>query len=388
MTHNSHVSLNPMADLEQGLTNKKLVEHLLRWWRRRSKDAPESSGAQQKRNKASREDLVRRAYESAAAAEAEGDIEKMHRRAYKLIRLELYERAWELRLHAAELMQSSPLPEWDGRDLAGRIILVRAHTPKHRIGEELRMSRFIGPAAQQARRCIVLAEPRLVTLLRRSFARVDARPRGVNDLGAFAEADVAAYYETIALHHARTAEELKRSFLLLRPDFARTAALRARYKYRSTGPLIGIAWGSSNANKVLPPLEAWGGLLEWSSATFVSLQYGDVDYDLAQLRNLGGRIIHDAEIDQMVDLDGFAAQIAALDAVVSISNTTIDMAGMLGMPTVHVRDDIPSAVWPRSGPSPWYPDMIFVYRDGRSWSKVFNEVRVHVENIITAARDK
>ena len=29
----------------------------------------------------------------------------------------------------------------------------------------------------------------------------------------------------------------------------------------------------------------------------------------------GGRVIHDTEINQLVDLDGFAAQIAALDGV-------------------------------------------------------------------------
>ena len=64
-------------------------------------------------------------------------------------------------------------------------------------------------------------------------------------------------------------------------------------------------------------------------------------------------MIQDSEIDQLADLDGFAAQIAALDAVVSISNTTIDMAGMIGVPTVHIRDDKFSNSWPLSGPSGW-----------------------------------
>jgi hypothetical protein len=64
-----------------------------------------------------------------------------------------------------------------------------------------------------------------------------------------------------------------------------------------------------------------------------------------------GRLISDPKIDQLVDLDGFAAQIAALDTIVSISNTTIDMAGMLGVPTLHIRDDKGSAIWPASGQS-------------------------------------
>lgn len=95
-------------------------------------------------------------------------------------------------------------------------------------------------------------------------------------------------------------------------------------------------------------------------------------------------MINDTEIDQLLDLDGFAAQIAALDAVVSISNTTIDMAGMLGTPTLHIRDDKSSQMWPLSGPSPWYPDMVFLYKQQRPWSDVFVEARSRVEQMLAA----
>ena len=91
-------------------------------------------------------------------------------------------------------------------------------------------------------------------------------------------------------------------------------------------------------------------------------------------------MIQDSEIDQLADLDGFAAQIAALDAVVSISNTTIDMAGV---PTVHIRDDKFSNSWPLSGPSGWYPDMPFLYRQHRPWPEVLAEARMRVERMIS-----
>ena len=58
------------------------------------------------------------------------------------------------------------------------------------------------------------------------------RPRGIDEAAAFAEADVAAYYETIALHTVKTAEDMKRSFVPLRgdPDAGRRnpATLQAR----------------------------------------------------------------------------------------------------------------------------------------------------------------
>lgn len=348
------------------------------WWRRWV-DRTSQGGSGTAPVKATRKE---RALQTAAAAEATGDAAAMHRASNTLIRLELYERAWELRIRAAALTEESFLPEWDGGDLAGRSILIRTYTPRDRIGEELRMARFIAPVAERARRSIVLTEPRLVPILARSFQGVDVRPRGLDDAAAFAEADVAAYYETVALRFARNAAEMRRSFVPLRADPAKAAALRARYKQDSAGPLIGISWGSSNDNKVLPPVQAWAPLLDWPSATFVSLQYGDVEGDLTALRRLGGRVLHDAAINQLVNLDGFAAQIAAFDAVVSISNTTIDMAGMLRAPTLHLRDDRASAIWPRSGSSPWYPEMTFLYREGRAWPAVFAEARTRVEGML------
>jgi len=99
----------------------------------------------------------------------------------------------------------------------------------------------------------------------------------------------------------------------------------------------------------------------------------------------GGRVIHDKEIDQLIDLDGFAAQIGALDAVVSISNTTIDVAGMLGVPTLHIHDYKYPGIWPLSGSSPWYPSMMFLYKRERSWSDVFAEAKGNLEQMMSRA---
>jgi hypothetical protein len=376
-----------MSNSPQELKRWGPFGRLVTWWRGKSKEQRRRSRAPRKL-KANREDFVKYALENAAAIEAKGDPEEMHRITYKLLRLDLYERAWELRTRAAELDQPSPIPEWDGGDLAGRTVLVRAYTPRDRIGEELRLARFIAPVSRQARRCIVLGDRRLVPLLQRSFAGVEVRPRGIDEAAAFAEADIGAYYETIALRCVKTAEDMKRAFVPLRADPTRVASVRQRYNAESRGPLLGISWGSSNPDKLLPDLKSWAPLLGWKSATFVSLQYGDIKNDLEALRELtGGRVIHDTEINQLIDLDGFAAQIAALDGVISISNTTIDMAGMLAVPTVHIRDDnLSSAIWPRSGPSPWYPDMIFLYRERRPWSELFAEARTRLEQVISTGR--
>ena len=356
------------------------------WWREWPQKGLLSLHALRRKQQRNSEDLMTHFLDAARTAESERDADKMRRSSYKLIRHELYERAWELRTRAAAIEQASPIPEWEGDDLAGRTILVRGCMPKHRIGEELRLARFIAFVSDRARRCIVVTEKRLVPLLSRSFPGVDVRPRGIDDAAAISEADVAAYFETIAFHFAKNSEEMRRSFVPLRADPSRVNAIRQRYKMKSDGPLIGISWTSSNQGKVLPDLRSWAPLLAWPSAIFVSLQYGDINRDLDVLRALAGdRVIHDPEIDQLVDLDGFAAQIAALDAVVSVSNTTIDMAGMLGTPTVHIRNDKASEIWPREGPSPWYPAMTFLYKRHRPWPEAFVEARARLEQMLSGS---
>src|SRR3546814_16287090 len=62
----------------------------------------------------------------------------------------------------------------------------------------------------------------------------------------------------------------------------------------------------------------------------------------------------------MQDLDGFAAQVAAMDMVITTSNTTAHMAGALGRPTwVMLHQGIsPHWYWGRDGETtPWYPSL-------------------------------
>ena len=77
-----------------------------------------------------REETIRHLLKSSKRAEAEGDASKMRRLSYKLLRFELYERAWQLRVRATGLMQQSPIPDSDGSDLSGRSILIRNYSPR------------------------------------------------------------------------------------------------------------------------------------------------------------------------------------------------------------------------------------------------------------------
>ncbi len=334
--------------------------------------------------KRDREGMIEHALAAGAFAERLSEPRYMSGVARMLMRLGVFEQSWQLSSAALQQTRKSPLPEWEGGSLSDRTILIWPRDSH--IGKAIRCSRFIAPVAARAKRCIVLAEPRLVPILRRTFEGVDVRTRGIDDNDALAEADVVASYETLGFHLAKTAEDLTRSFIPLRADPALVASFREHYRREIAGSLVGISWWSSNGKKDLPSLRNWSRLLSRDLTTFVSLQYkyNEIAADLRALREIAcGRIIDDQSVDQLVDLDRFAAQVAALDAVVTVSNTAIHVAGDFGIPSILIRDDRFYGMWPISGPSPWYPGVTILYKQGRPWPTVFDEARERLDHLLS-----
>jgi ADP-heptose:LPS heptosyltransferase len=83
-------------------------------------------------------------------------------------------------------------------------------------------------------------------------------------------------------------------------------------------------------------------------------------------------IVVDASVDQLLDMDRFAAQVASLDTVVTISCTAAHLAGALGVPTILLLEEYEAQPWPYAGErSPWYPRLRILRREGReAWADV------------------
>jgi hypothetical protein len=239
----------------------------------------------------------------------------------------------------------------------------------------MRLGRLIPLAARRAGRCTVFAERRLVPLFRRSFPNVEVRESTLDGMDAGDETDVVASYETLRRHLAAGDAVRADELAPLRPDSATVAEFQRKYG-QGHRPLVGICWASTNKNKDLPDLEDWAAFLRNVPATFVSLQYGAVTDDIGRLRALSGAdIIYDETVDSLTDLDRFAAQVAALDVVVTISNTGAHTAGALGIPMHVIIDDKVHLIWPARGDrTSWYPAATLTRKAGRRWQDVFAEV--------------
>ena len=101
--------------------------------------------------------------------------------------------------------------------------------------------------------------------------------------------------------------------------------------------MVGISWQGGGKASRIPlkslKLKQLTPLLQRSDVRFVSLQYGDDAPHLKRYKKTTGiEVLHDDTIDPLRDMDGWLSQVAAMDAVISIANTTIHGAGGLGIP--------------------------------------------------------
>ncbi|MDF2445581.1 MAG: hypothetical protein K0S46_817 [Moraxellaceae bacterium] len=285
---------------------------------------------------------------------------------------QLYQYRWQSGLphfqHCSA--RSVGLPAWDGRKAPPSLLVMR----EQGVGEQIVFSALLPALAQKVGHLAVAFEPRLVPLLKRTWPGIESvspeepaeslRTRFDTCISA---ADMGALVpEAIGWTGGR-----------LLPDRERAARLREKYRQLFPGKkLVGLSWMSrqsalSTAKSV--DLAAWQGVLQSKDCQFINLQYGAMEAEQGQARTQWGvDIFRDPEIDVYQDLDGLAAQMAALDVVVSTSSTTAHLAAATGAPTWVV---LPSGwgllwYWGHEGDRcAWYPEArLFRATVGGDWA--------------------
>ena len=159
----------------------------------------------------------------------------------------------------------------------------------------------------------------------------------------------------------------------------RREAIRERYGANARTPLVGISWMTTKSFKYADsksiPLHLWRGILSTPQAKFVSLQYGDAAEEIANMNEmLDDKLIRDTDIDPNSDLDDFAAQVAAMDLVITTSNTTAHIAGALNIPALVLTPLGFGGFWHwflDRDDSPWYPSVRLLRQAKRGeWGEV------------------
>lgn len=294
---------------------------------------------------------------------------------------------WRWKRSGCEPRWNLPIPAWDGQPLGdGGLLIWR----EQGIGD---MVMYAGPAIgcrPLAGKIIIETNPRLRALLQRSFPDMIVVCREDLPETFLADHNVVAQCPNGDLPHILKLDMNdypgKTGFLIAGPSDAK----RLREKYQLLFPgkrLIGISWRSGNSSSAILrsiELPLWKPIFDVENCAFISLQYGEVSKDVEQLREEHGIEVYiDTEVNPMQDMDKFAAQIAALDLVASVDNSTIHVAGAIGKTTWAL---IPSAAdwrWltPDRTDTLWYSSLeLFRQEHSSDWS-------VPIEAVAARLRD-
>jgi tetratricopeptide (TPR) repeat protein len=305
---------------------------------------------------------------------------------FKLGRLEEGWKVYDARFRASpgEKPRSQPRvtqqPLWRGEQLTGQKLLIWM---EQGVGEEILYAHLLPEAAARCGQLLVECEPRLVALFARSFPAIEFVPRQEPLHPATMAADIAAQIPAASLgqYFRNHWQDFKPHAGYLHVEPKRLATLRANYRALGPGKIIGISWRSRPRTMHDPksaPLALWRPILSLPDYQFINLQYGDCTDDINFCQTQGWRVHHDHNINPMKNLDDFAAQVAACDHVISVSNTTVHIAGGLGVSCdvlMPAGKDAPHHWFGRRSDSPWYPSLTLWWQSRRGvWDGVLEQV--------------
>lgn len=277
--------------------------------------------------------------------------------------------------------RSVPYPRWNGEPLSGKTLLVYG---EQGIGDEVMYAPFVSCLIQAGARCVLECERRLEGLFARAFPDctiLRREERGqIPWYASLPDIDYCLPALSLPLYFERP--QGSRSFLFA--DGERTRCWRGRLAQLGGGAKIGVSWrGGADAKARMfrsIPERIFSGLIG-GAATFVSLQYGATETEVTEV---SPDLVFFPEVDPLTDLEEFLALLSALDAVVSVDNSTVHFAGALGVSTLLLLPVYSEWRWGNkvSGMSCWYQSVEQIRQreaSDQGWVNVLKEARKWLE---------
>jgi Flp pilus assembly protein TadD len=271
-------------------------------------------------------------------------------------------------------MRTYPQPLWNGEPLASGRLLVWG---EQGVGDEIMFAGLIPDLITTGIPLVIDCDRRLAPLFARSFTGVPvisgydpAAQPGLNIAAHLPSGSLARFFRSSLAAFAA----VKSPYLFA--DATGRDELRSEYDDRRL--LIGLAWHTRNAKsgrKRSIALTTLVALFDNPRFKWVSLQYGDHAELEAQAQASGVPLLVDSTVDQLDNIDRFAAQVAAMDLVIAIDNSTAHLAAALGRPTWLLLPYAPDWRWLlETEKSPWYPTMrIFRQPQRGDWPSVVRQ---------------
>ena len=287
------------------------------------------------------------------------------------------------------------IPRWEGQPLERSTIYVWGDQG---IGDDIIYGSFLPDLMGQARQVVFQCFGRLKPIFERSYPGLQVEGRlETGRAKKRVKADYHIDLPQLGRHFRRTFEDFPVEPKPLIPDPDLSQALSEKYK--SLFPdqkIIGISWKSKRKafkGGKISDLEDWVDLLKTPGCQFVCLQYGVEQAELDEFNEANGTSIYfDPTVDPLKDMEAAFAQCAAMDLVISTSNTTVHTAASIHKTTWLVLPQGRGQLWywflGRSD-SPFYPTLrVFRYAADSldffpAWSSVLGSVKLALQDFVS-----
>lgn len=233
---------------------------------------------------------------------------------------------WEYRSNWSITFQgwngyTNPLPKWTGQPVERLLVL-----GEQGIGDEILFASCLPELiVRLGHKPIVFhTYPRLIPLMERSF-RIECLPR--KDLSEYVDGDAVVALGDLMMFYRRHSSHFPRK-PYLKPDPVRVEYWKQRLSKLGDKPKIGIAWKARHG--VLNPHD-----LMVEDAIYINLQYLKHPDGLWE-ESLPEGIV-DLGVDPLTDLEEQFNLVAALDRVVTVTQTVSHVCGSLGKQCDVVR---------------------------------------------------
>jgi ADP-heptose:LPS heptosyltransferase len=294
-----------------------------------------------------------------------------------------FEFRWQIRDWETP-MRAYPQPLWCGERLPSARLLIWG---EQGIGDEVMFAGLVPEVIRAGHRCVLDCDPRLQPLFARSFPAVDVvsgynphRDKELNVAVHLPSGSLPGFFRTSLEAFANTQSPYLTADPIRRDSF--------RESLGGSRLHVGLAWHTRNRQSGRArsiDLALFARLFASSNAHWTSLQYGDHDALEAEASQSAAPLFIDRSVDQLSNLDLFAAQVAAMDLVITIDNSTAHLAAALGISTWLLLPFAPDWRWLLDrDTSPWYPPMrIFRQPRAGDWQAVLDRVQSAFEGEIS-----
>lgn len=304
-------------------------------------------------------------------AESPGSPEILHNLSLMLLSALRFSEGWPLSEHRLKDPRSKfsydyfPVDRWDGGSLAGKDVLVWL---EQGVGDQIMAASLLADVAAEAKSVVLLCDPLLAPIFKRSFPTIQVYRVGWNvprrlEVWDF---DCQLSFGDLGQRYRQSEEDFPSGHYLKAPPSTHDIDY---HRFRAQGrKMIGLAWASESKvcadDKSIPP-EALHPLLQMEDFYFVNMQYGD-------LGKLQHQNLNPGRVNQLLDMDLFSAEVMAMDAIVSSSQTLVHLAGALGKETLALVPIGKGRHWYwtyEMERSLWYPSVhVINQKAAKDWS--------------------